>query len=162
MSSQAGCARNPEDNRLISWTLDPKPDLRTVLLCRTFARSRHAVDDRAPEQRGTTKCLEAARAFTFTWIRSTDSLALDPAAEAVLGQPASVLKSGRAFLDLVDPADQERLTSRIAAATRGAPHFHADYRITPPKGTPVWIEETGRVVFSPNGRKSGIIGCAGT
>ena len=81
------------------------------------------------------------------WIRSPDMRTVhyvSPAFERIWGRPVSFLYSNPArWVDLIHPADRDRVTGAFAGLVGDAPSLELEYRIVRPDGDIRWVHVRG-------------------
>ncbi len=102
--------------------------------------------------------LAALGQAVFEWDIATDAIAWSDNAPAILGEiPAASLATGADFSTFIEPTRTLRADA-LAQAAAGTP-YRIEYGIRASSAMPlIWIEETGRCVFGPDGKPQRVQG----
>ena len=106
--------------------------------------------------------LEAGGMGAWTWDVANDRFTWDESVLHVLGLPAGETSPTTldGLLDLIHPADRDRVRASVDAVVRDGTHASGEFRITQPDGSIRWIEYTARVERDATARARRVIGIA--
>jgi PAS domain S-box-containing protein len=132
--------------------------LCAFVLAALFAeRRKHEAELTASEGR-LQEALSAGGVTAFDWDVRTDLSERSENAALILGFDPKESLSGAQFLALVHPDDRSRLTALVRKIRPDAPSFDVTFRFVRPDGQKIWLEQTAKGEFDPQGRLQRIKG----
>lgn len=106
--------------------------------------------------------LQSGRMFAFEVLWETGILSRSLDGAAILGLPhGQASETWQRHLSRIHPEDRSRLENAISGLSSQRRSYQVTFRISRPDGRIVWLEESGRGEFGPDGRLTRITGvCA--
>jgi PAS domain S-box-containing protein len=103
--------------------------------------------------------VQAGRMYAFDWDTVTDSIVRSGECTDMFNwMPDPKRDTGREFYARVHPDDREVYIAAEAALTPENPAYQVSFRVLPPDGGVIWLEDTGRASFDPQGRMLRVVG----
>ena len=132
--------------------------LCAFVLAALFAeRRKHEADLTSSEGR-LQEALSAGDVTAFDWDVRSDQSQRSENAALILGFDPKENLTGAKFLALVHPDDRSRLTELVRKISPDAPSFDVTFRFVRPDGRAIWLEQTAKGEFDPQGRLQRIKG----
>ncbi len=124
-----------------------------VVTMRDVTGRREAQEALAASERRLRLALLAGRMGTWFWNARTNSVRWDAALESIYGlDPGTFGGTYEAFLDLVHPADRERVIETVVQAGQESTDYELEFRTVRHDGEVRWIADRGQVLFGDGGR----------
>jgi PAS domain S-box-containing protein len=103
--------------------------------------------------------IESGPMYAFEWDPETDLVRRSERSAAILSLPANETQSTRKeFVEAIHPDDREQYLSLFQSLTPDKPAYKTVLRFTRSDHEMVWLEESGRAFFEPNGKISKVVG----
>ena len=102
--------------------------------------------------------LDAGALGDWTWNAVTDELDFSPRAYELFGQPRNARLTWSKLLTFLHPEDAVRATRAVEDAMTTGEDYAVEYRVNRPGGRKAWIASRGRLTYSPDGKRTGMIG----
>ncbi|MDI6448971.1 response regulator [Anaerobaca lacustris] len=102
--------------------------------------------------------LEGGRMGLWEWNVEDDSCFWDERVYELIGAGRWTEATGNTFFEHVQPADRERLRTRMRQALTTAGDFEAEFRIVGPDERTVWLASRGKVIRDEEGRGVRVLG----
>ncbi|MBD0316806.1 MAG: PAS domain S-box protein, partial [Nitrospiraceae bacterium] len=103
--------------------------------------------------------LEAGRMGSWEWNTATNAVIWSPGLEAIHGLAEGTFDGTfEGFQKDIHPDDREGVLGSISRALESDDRYHIEYRIIRPDGTTAWVEGKGKLVRTPAGVATRMIG----
>ncbi len=103
--------------------------------------------------------LEVGRMFVFEWDARTDAVVRSPGSAKILGaQRDATAGMGREYFQWIHPEDREKFHAALAQLSPAADTFRITYRVAPPDGPCLILDETARGFFDASGQLGRLVG----
>jgi PAS domain S-box-containing protein len=132
--------------------------LCAFVLAALFAERRKHEAELTESEGRLQEALSAGGVTAFDWDVRTDLSQRSENAALILGFDPKESLSGAQFLTLVHPDDRSRLTALVRRIRPDAPSFDVTFRFVRPDGQKIWLEQTAKGEFDPQGRLQRIKG----
>jgi PAS domain S-box-containing protein len=102
---------------------------------------------------------QAGRMYAFDWNSETDVIVRSEESSDILNWTDDPkCDTGREFYARIHQDDRAGYTAAEASVTPEKPEYQASYRVLRPDGSAIWLEDSGRAYFDPQGRVLRVIG----
>lgn len=106
--------------------------------------------------------IESGRMYAFEWDPATDLVKRSEHSESILdiGSDES-LQTKQEIIDMIVPDDRDQYVRTLTSLTPDCPSYRVIFRLRRNDGNMLWLEESGRAFFHPDGRISKVVGMIG-
>lgn len=105
--------------------------------------------------------IEAGHMYAFEWDFSTDALQLSEQSIGMLDLPDGGTRHTRQeLIEKIQPEDRQKYMRAVEALSVEKPEYKVVFRMRLQSGKTIWLEESGRAIFGPEGKLRKVIGIA--
>lgn len=105
--------------------------------------------------------IEAGHMYSFEWDVATDVVQRSRQSIAMLDLPDDGSMHTRLeFIERIQPEHRQKYIGALKSLTPEKPNYKAVFRLRHRSGRTVWLEESGRAIFEPDGKLRKVIGIA--
>lgn len=105
--------------------------------------------------------IEAGHMYAFEWDASTDALQLSEQSIGMLDLPdARTRHTRQELIEKIQPEDRQKYMRSLEALSVEKPEYKVVFRMRLQNGRTIWLEESGRAIFGPEGKLRKVIGIA--
>jgi PAS domain S-box-containing protein len=123
-----------------------------------FIQRRRAQDERSASADRLNLALSAADLGDWSWDAGSDMVTLSDRAADAFGIPSGPHMTWTAMQELVDPADQQRVSREVERVLAERVQYDIEYLLNRRNGTQAWVGVLGRANYDGAGRVVGMYG----
>ena len=122
---------------------------------------KHAEEALAESEERLQIAIDSGRMYTSVWNPESDVVVRSSQSGEILGVDDSEINSTEAqFIERIHPDDKEKYLHQIRSLSPENPNYKAVFRSIRRDGKTIWLDESGRAFFDPDGRIRKVISMA--